>query len=117
MTDNAIVQWDPNSGAQLPAYLTEAMGGLGSNIPDRQTVPSLSYEGKVWSIVKDGNKTPMQAKNSDGDMVPIPIMRAVILNFNADRGRAYYPASTTRPKASSRTAGAPTERPPTPAPR
>ena len=91
MTDNAIVQWDPNSGAQLPAYLTEAMGGLGSNIPDRQTVPSLSYEGKVWSIVKDGNKTAMQAKNSDGDMVPIPIMRAVILNFNADRGRAYYP--------------------------
>lgn len=98
-----IVQWDPNSGAQLPAYLADAMGELGTNIPDRQTVPSLSYEGKTWQIIKEGNKTKLQAANSDGDMVPIPIMRVVVLNFNADRGRAYYtgtydPSRTDRPK-------------------
>jgi hypothetical protein len=98
-----IVQWDPNSDAPLPAYLTGALDELGTNIPDRQTVPSLSYEGKVWQIVKDGNKTKLQAKNSDGDMVPVPVMRVVILNFNADRGRAYYPGTydpsrTDRPK-------------------
>ncbi len=91
MTDNAIVQWDPNSGAALPAYLSDAMGELGSNIQDRMTVPSLSYEGKNWTIVKDGNKTKLQAQNSDGDMVPVPIMRCIILNYNPDRGRAYYP--------------------------
>lgn len=95
----ALNQWDPNSGAALPAYLAEALGDLGTNIPDRQTVPSLSYEGKVWQIIKDGNKTKLQVQNADGDMVPVPIMRVVILNFNADRGRAYYPG-TYNPAAS-----------------
>jgi hypothetical protein len=94
-----VVAWDPNSGAQLPAYLAEVQDELGTNIPDRQTVPSLSYEGKMWSIVKDGNKTKLQVPNADGDIVPVPIMRAVILNFNADRGRAYYPG-TYNPAAS-----------------
>lgn len=99
----AVAQWDPNSGAPLPAHLAEALGELGTNIPDRQTVPTLSYEGKTWQIVKDGNKTKLQAQNADGDMVPIPIMRVVILNFNADRGRAYYegtynPAASAAPK-------------------
>ena len=98
----ALVNWDPNSGAALPAYLSDALGDMGTNIPDRQTVPSLSYEGKTWTIVKDGNKTKLQAQNTDGDMVPVPVMRAVILNFNADRGRSYYtgtynPAASTAP--------------------
>ena len=97
---NAVAAWDPNSGAALPAYLTETLGELGSNIPDRQTVPSLSYEGKVWTVVKDGNKTKMQAPNADGDMVPLPIMRVVLLDFNADRGRAYY-TGTYNPAAAS----------------
>lgn len=90
---NDLVQWDPNSGNSLPAYLAEALGDLGTNIPDRQTVPSLSYEGKTWTVVKDGNKTKLQTKNADGDLVPVPVMRAVILNFNANRGRAYYPGT------------------------
>lgn len=91
MTENAVVAWDPNSGAALPAYLTDAMGGLGTNIAERMNVPSLSYEGKTWTLVKDGNKTKLQAANQDGDMVPIPVMRMVILNYNPERGRAYYP--------------------------
>lgn len=90
---NDIVQWDPNSGAALPAYLTDVADQLGSNIVDRMTVPSLSYEGKTWTIVVNGNKTKLQAKNSDGDMVPIPIMRAIVLGYNPDRGRAYYPGT------------------------
>ena len=99
----ALTTWDPNSGAALPAYLADALGDMGSNIPDRNTVPSLSYEGKTWAIVKDGNKTKLQAQNADGDMVPVPVMRMVILNFNADRGRSYYegtynPAASTAPK-------------------
>lgn len=96
-------QWDPNSGLPMPAYLADALGDLGSNIADRANVPSLSYEGKTWTIVKDGNKTKLQAKNSDGDMVPVPVMRLVILDFNADRGRAFYegvynPAASAAPK-------------------
>lgn len=104
MTDGtAVVAWDPNSGAALPAYLADAMGGMGSNIPDRNTVPSLSYEGKTWQIIKDGNRTKLQAANADGDVVPIPVMRVTILNFNGDRGRAFYegvynPAASSAPK-------------------
>lgn len=88
---NANPVWDPNSGAALPAYLANALDEVGTNIADRMNVPSLSYEGKTWSIVRDGNRTKLEAPNSDGDMVPVPIMRAVILNYNGDRGRAYYP--------------------------
>lgn len=98
MTQEVAI-WDPNSGAALPAYLTDAFGDLGSNIPDRMTVPSLSYEGKMWTIVKDGNKHKLMAKNSDGDEVPIPVMRLVILDFNGERGRAYY-AGTYNPAQS-----------------
>lgn len=93
MTDNAIVQWDPNSGAALPAHIADALGGLGSNIRDRMTVPSLSYEGKTWTLVKDGNKTKLQTRNVDGDVVPVAVMRMVILNYNPERGRAYYPGA------------------------
>jgi hypothetical protein len=100
---NAVVQWDANSGAALPAYLANALDELGTNIADRSTVPSLSYEGKTWTIVMNGNKTKLQSRNQDGDMVPISIMRMVILQYNADRGRAYYegvynPSAAAAPK-------------------
>lgn len=100
-TGGAVAIWDPNSGAALPAYLADAMGqgGFETNIPDRNTVPSLSYEGKTWQIIKDGNRTKLQAQNSDGDMVPVPVMRVVLLNFNPDRGRAFY-EGTYNPAAS-----------------
>lgn len=106
MTDTALAvvdQWDPNSGLPMPAYLTTALGDLGSNIADRMNVPSLSYEGKTWTIVKDGNKTKLQSRNSDGDMVPVPVMRLVVLDFNGERGRAYYkgvynPAASAAPE-------------------
>ena len=101
-TQNAVVEWNPESGAALPAYLTGAMEDLGSNIADRNRVPSLSYEGKVWQIVKDGERTKLTVTNSDGDVVPVPVMRMVVLNYNPERGRAYYegeydPSTTTAP--------------------
>lgn len=105
MNDIALnnVQWDPNSGLPMPAYLADAMGELGSNIVDRMNVPSVSYEGKVWTIVKDGNKTKLQSRNDDGDMVPVPVMRLVIMKYNPSRGRSLYegvynPAASVAPK-------------------
>lgn len=99
----AINAWDPNSGAALPAYLADALGDVGSNIPDRLSVPSLSYEGKIWQIVKGKERTRLEVRNGDGDMVPVPVMRVVIVGVNADRGRAYYegtynPAASSKPK-------------------
>jgi hypothetical protein len=100
---NAVTTWDPNSGGALPAHLANAFDELGSNIADRMNVPSVSYEGKMWTIVKDGNKTKLQTRNDDGDTVPVPVMRVVVLNFNDQRGRAYYegqynPAASAAPK-------------------
>ena len=111
----ALVNWDPNSGAALPAYLSDALGDMGTNIPDRQTVPSLSYEGKTWTIVKDGNKTKLQAQNTDGDMVPVPVMRAVILTSTPTAAGPTTPAPITRPPPPRPCAGARTARRRTPA--
>jgi len=85
----------------LPAELAEQFDE-NSNLPERVTVPSLSYAGKVWSINMNGEQTLIQGKNSDGDLVPLPVMRVIILDWAKNRGRAYYagaydPAKTTMP--------------------
>ena len=79
------------TGAQLPAHLSKFFEEVGSNIEDRMTVPSLSYEGKVWQISLDGQKTKLMGKpNEDGDVLPLGVFRAVILDYAKRRGRAYY---------------------------
>ena len=73
------------------------------NIQDRQTVPSISYEGKKWTIVLNGEKNIIQKKDSDGDLVPVTTLKVVVLDQNPVRGRAYYegaynPETVTMPK-------------------
>lgn len=85
----------------LPAELAEQLED-GSNLPERATVPSLSYSGKVWSINMNGEQTKIEGKNQDGDLVPLPVMRVIILDWARNRGRAYYagaydPAKTAMP--------------------
>lgn len=77
-------------GGALPAHLQKGAEQLGSNMPDRNTVPSLSYEGKVWKIVTGKEKTPITTRNSEGDVVPSAVVRVVILDLAGRRGRAYY---------------------------
>lgn len=64
--------------------------GEESNIADRQTVPSLSYEGKVWTISVNGERTRLMKRDENGDELPVPVMRAVVLDYNKRRGRTYY---------------------------
>lgn len=78
------------TGAALPAHTTRFFEEAGSNIAPRTTVPSLSPEGKTWTLSINGQKTKLQRRNSDGDLEPMPIMKAVILDYNKNRGRAYY---------------------------
>lgn len=78
-----------NQGA-VPAHLTGFLDQLGSNIPDKASVPSLSYEGKTWTISADGKKTKLMGKNSDGDEVPLSVMRVVVLGCAPRRGRQFY---------------------------
>lgn len=101
-TTTALTQWNPDDGSQLPAYLSSALDEFGTNIPERATVPSLSYKGRNWSVVIDGNETKLEKTNDDGDREPISIMRLVVLDFNGFRGRAFYtgtynPAQTAAP--------------------
>lgn len=74
---------------QLPDHIKNAFGGK-SNVGDGISVPSLSYEGKVWSVSIGGEKRSLIRVNDDGDEEPISIMRVVILDFNQRRGRTYY---------------------------
>lgn len=62
-----------------------------TNMTGRQTVPSLSYEGKSWSIVLDGEKTLLTKTDKEtGEREPVMMFRAVILDYAKRRGRAYY---------------------------
>ena len=88
MSDStALAMFD--SGA-VPAHITAFAGELGSNMPDRTTVPSLSYEGKTWTISLEGVKTKLTKKNADGDDEPISTMKVVILDCASRRGRQFY---------------------------
>jgi hypothetical protein len=87
VSDNALTI---GTAGSLPAHVASLFGGVESNIPDKQTVPSLSYEGKVWTISKDGSKQKLMTRNSDGDEIPLSVMRVVILDSAARRGRQYY---------------------------
>lgn len=78
-------QYDPNA---VPAHLADF--GDESNIQPKQTVPTLSYEGKVWTVIMNGEKQRLTRRNEDGEKEPLQTFKGVILNYNQRRGRAYY---------------------------
>jgi hypothetical protein len=84
----------------LPAHIANFFEAEGTNIVPKTTVPSLSPEGKVWTISVDGQKNKMQRRNTDGDLEPLPIMKAVVLDYAKRRGRAYYEGDYDPAKAS-----------------
>lgn len=73
----------------VPSHVADLFGD-DKNITDRVTVPSLSYEGKVWTMSVNGEKTKLTKRNEDGEQEPVSTMRVVILDFAKRRGRAYY---------------------------
>jgi hypothetical protein len=74
---------------QIPAHIGSFFGEE-KNIVDRHSVPSLGYEGKVWQMNVNGEKTKLVKKNDEGDEEPLSTMRVVILDYGKKRGRAYY---------------------------
>jgi len=68
-----------SSNLQVPAHLQDL--NEEGNIQDRIQVPSLSYEGKVWSIIVNGEKTQLVKLDADGDEVPLAVMRVVVLDY------------------------------------
>jgi hypothetical protein len=88
---NALTMFDPKAG--LPAHVANFFGAEGTNIDNRSTVPSLSPQGKVWTIALNGEKTKLIKRNSDGDEEPVSVMRVVVLDYAKRRGRTYYEGS------------------------
>lgn len=84
----AMTMFD-NPKMAVPAHVAAFFESDG-NIADKQTVPSLTYGGKVWTIHKDGEKIKMTRKNEDGDTEMVQSIKVVILDYAKSRGRAYY---------------------------
>lgn len=88
MADNALTTFQAGT---VPAHVTAFLGDQETNTAlGGVTVPSLSPQGKVWTIGLDGNKTKLEKRDNDGEIVPVGVMRVVILDFAKRRGRAYY---------------------------
>lgn len=88
MAKNEVSVLDQFDPGKLPAHLADMAED--SNIAPKMTVPSLSYEGKTWTVIKDGEKKKLTRKNEDGDVEPITTFQGVILGYAEKRGRAYY---------------------------
>jgi hypothetical protein len=86
---NALAMFEQSS---VPAHI-KAHFEKHRNIPDRETVPSLSPEGKHWTISVNGEKTTMMTE-VDGEQVPAQVMRVVVLDWNKRQGRSYFGGST-----------------------
>lgn len=73
----------------LPAELAEELDAR-ANITEKVTVPSLSPGGKKWTISVDGKVQVLQKRDAEGDLVPMPVFRGVVIDYQKDRGRSYY---------------------------
>lgn len=60
------------------------------NIADKITVNALTYPGKIWNVIVDGNKNPLLKTNEDGDQEPRQTIPLVILDYAKRRGRKYF---------------------------
>lgn len=81
-------------GAAVPSFVKQARadgaGNLAEKATVRNTTPTLSYAGKVFSVSLNGQTKKLEGRNADGDMVPLSVMRAIVLDYNGRRGRRYY---------------------------
>jgi len=94
--NNPLAIFDP---AQTPAHVKAAQEAGTSNIVTRTQVNSLTFPGKVWSITIDGSKKPLLRTGQDGEEEAVQVVDVVIVAYNENRGRAYYPGSTYDPNS------------------
>jgi len=79
------------NGAAIPAHLQKRMAEAPSNIEERISVPTLATAGKgAWAITLNGETTRLQKRDSEGDLVDMPMFRGIILDYAKRRGRTYY---------------------------
>lgn len=83
----AMTMFD-NPQMAVPAHIA-AFLETDKNIPDRMSVPTLSYQGKVWTRIVDGEKIKM-TRVVDGAVEPIQTLKVIVLAQAKSRGRTYY---------------------------
>jgi hypothetical protein len=86
MSNNALTLFNE---ASVPAHIAQVFA-TESNIQSRASTPQLSYKGKVWQTVINGESVKLTRKDAEGDSVPLSVMRVVVLDYAKRRGRAYY---------------------------
>ena len=74
----------------IPQHVGDFFTAEGANIQERTSAPTLGYEGKVWQITLDGEKTKLVKRTDEGDEEPLSTMRVVILDYAKRRGRALF---------------------------
>lgn len=89
MSGTTVVNFFAQTPAPLPDYLSAAFAD-DVNILAKVTMPSLTYRGKVWRMVIEGEEMVLTKKNDDGESVPIPQVNIVILEQSHIRGRRFY---------------------------
>lgn len=77
----------------VPAHIAKFLNEH-SNIDPKDTVPQLSFRGKVWRIVLDGEETTVTK-----DEEPISTVRVVVLDHNKARSRSFYEGAYEEGKA------------------
>jgi hypothetical protein len=92
MANTAIV---PFAQAPVPAHIKKAIDSGASNIPEKLTVNQLSFRGKVWRQVIDGEERALLNKEDE----PVSAVHVVVLNHNKARSRSYYEGAYVEGKA------------------
>lgn len=83
-----IVPFNAEAGQMMsPEDMAKIFGE--SNITAGEAVPAISIKGKVWTIVKDGNETPIMVKTEDGDF-PVQSLKVIVVNQTLNRTRTFF---------------------------
>lgn len=83
-----------NSAGGVPAHIASLFGDDDSNITSKASIDQLSYKGKVWRRVVEGEETVL-TQVVDGESQPRTTVAIVVLDINKGRSRSYYPGAYT----------------------
>lgn len=82
----AVVAFGSTEGKlPVPAHLAE-FAEMDTNIVTRERVPQLSFRGKTWRVIEEGNETIVTNKAGD----PAAVVAGIIVDYNKSRSRAYF---------------------------
>lgn len=73
----------------IPQDLAALFGAVESNISSHEKANTLAISGKVWKVIHKGETRPITMK-VDGEDMPSPTVKVIILNQIPQRSRAFF---------------------------